>query len=33
MDTIHASLSKPIQFMTPNHYLEFTNYSKYLEII
>ncbi len=33
MDTINGSLSKPIQFMLPNHYLEFSNYYKYLEII
>jgi hypothetical protein len=33
MGKIFASLSKPIVFMTPDHYLDFSNYYKYLEIL
>ena len=33
LETIQASLSKPIQFMTPSHYQEFANYVKCLEVI
>jgi hypothetical protein len=33
MGTILASLSKPILFMTPSHYTDFSSYYKYLEIL
>jgi hypothetical protein len=33
MRTIFASLSQPIVFMTPDHYQDFSNYFKYLEIL